>query len=264
MSYATPFLRWAGSKRKFIKEYGELFPKRKRLIDPFLGGGSIPLFYGSTSFSPMLLGDVVPDLVCAYRAVKEKKNDLLGALKALQDFGTTKEAYYAVRDTLADNDTDRAARFIYLNKLCFNGLYRENSKGVFNVPYGGQEKEIYSVEVIEAASLALTEAEIFETDFETLINEAKEGDLVYADPPYDGVYSDYSEKRFGPEDQRRLASALYAAKKRGATIIAHNSESVRVKKLYQTWTEMMSIGEARMINSDGKGRGKIDCVLICA
>lgn len=260
---ASPFLRWAGSKRWVVQAYETILTREKRLIDPFLGAGAVPLWHGGK----MLIGDVSPDLICTWRAIQTSPTRVIDSLNELADFGTTEECYYSVRGIETENQFEFAARFIYLNKLCFNGLYRVNSKGEFNVPYGGEERTFFDPDEICDAYQALKQAEIFESDFEPLINEARAGDWVYADPPYhsekEKSFSAYSEDGFSEKDQKRLAKLLREANKRGAEILAHNRDTALIRELYG-WAEKELVSERRSINSDGKGRKGVDCLLIYA
>ena len=257
----TPFLKWAGSKRWFVKDYFDLLPKGKMLVDPFLGGGAVPLARGGK----LILSDIVSDLVVAYHAVKSAPKDLCAVLSELDQM-RSEDDYYEIRDAEMRFTIDRAARFIYLNKTGFNGLYRENADGKFNVPWGKRtEGSIFSRADIFAASKQLEDAEIYCWDFADTISYAITLGkcVIYADPPYDGTFVNYASGGFCEGDQERLADALKKAHERGADIVAHNADTPLIRKLYK-WAEILPIDERRAINSDGEGRGAVGCLLIGA
>ena len=260
-----PILRWAGGKSWFVKEFGDdvfslVVKKGGRYIEPFLGGGAMALHLG---LKDMVLGDCESDLIMAYQIIRDEPTQLSTLLSLLEEHhGSGKETYYQVRDTEAKSMVEIAARLIYLNRLCWNGVYRKNAKGEFNVPYGNKEKTMPTLEQIVEVSRTISHSELYAADFEKLIGEAREGDVIYVDPPYDGVFSDYTSKGFDAHDQERLAEALYDAHKRGASFIAHNSDTDLVRYLYGEWTEVNPIEEKRPINSKGGERGGVPCVLI--
>lgn len=260
-----PFLKWAGGKRWFVKEYGEVIfdhlqsHATGRYIEPFLGGGSMALYLGLQG--RMMLGDREQDLIMTYCTLRDEPEELCGFLTEIFEFGTDEASYYAVREMKPKGYLERAARMIYLNRLGFNGLYRKNKMGEFNVPYGKQERSMPSVEKLLDVSLALRTAALYDEDFDVLVEQAEEGDLLYIDPPYDGTFEGYSAEGFGDDDQERLANSLFRAIQRGANLIVHNADTERIRKLY-AWAEIESIEEKRAINSDGGKRGAVPCLLI--
>jgi len=258
-----PFLRWAGGKRWFVKEYGDdLFEhvckRGGKYIEPFLGGASMALHLG---LQGMVLGDVEDDLITLYTTVRDEPELLIAMLGLLADFGTSKRAYHHVRDLEPRTSIERAAKVVYLNRLCFNGLYRKNRSGGFNVPYGGKEKELPSAERILEVSKALAGSELHRADFGKLIERAGVHDTLYVDPPYDLTFGDYSSDGFPTAYQERLALQLQAARARGADIFAHNADTPLIRKLYH-WATLIPMPERRAINSDGQKRGEASCVLI--
>jgi DNA adenine methylase len=217
----------------------------------------------------MLLGDAEQELIDCWNAVRVYPDAVAKHLDDLR--GSTSETnYYMVRDLDLEllSSTERAARTIYLNKMGFNGLFRKNRGGVFNVPWGRDEKRLLPTrdELCSVASALFAnqhDAEIVCGDFEELIDVSKTGDLVLADPPYDGVFTDYTAKGFSADDQDRLAAALWRASTRGAAVVAHNADTPLVRKIYH-WAQIHPIQERRAINSDGNGRGGSPCVVITA
>ncbi len=262
---AIPFLKWIGGKRKFVPT---LAPQIKTYLkdsggkyyEPFMGGGAMALALG---LPDMQLNDVIPDLVRTYRAVRDEPVKVALLLCELRDWGTEESNYYAVRASEPDTDVEAAARMVYLNIHCFNGLYRTNKKGKFNAAYGKQADKITDalLERIGTAAEALEHSTIVNGDFEPAMKSAGEGDLIYVDPPYDGTYVGYSGEGFCGVSQDRLASELCEAHKRGAAFICHNSSTEKVRNWF-SYATMVNAGESRAVNRDGGGRGKVPCLLI--
>ncbi len=261
---ASPLLKWAGGKRTFVKEYGDdmfthVIENGGRYFEPFLGGAAMALHLG---IGGMVLGDVEEELLVTYTIVRDDPEGLITMLDLVADGGTDKEAYYRIRAATPTTEFEEAARVIYLNKFCFNGLYRKNKDGGFNVPYGGNPgRKLPTREQIMEASQALAGTELRMGDFEQIIEQAGNGDTLYIDPPYHGTFVDYTAHGFGDHDQERLTEALRAAVERGATFFAHNADTVMVRELYNGF-DIFSMPERRMINSKGAERGEVPCVLI--
>lgn len=262
---AIPFLKWIGGKKNFVPT---LAPTIKAYLEetggdyyePFMGGGAMALALG---LPDMQLNDVIEDLVKTYRAVRDNPIDVVLLLSELRDWGTEESNYYSVRATEPGKDIEVAARMIYLNMHCFNGLWRTNKKGQMNAAYGKQSGKLTDslFERIGEASKALKHADIYEGDFEPVVKQAGEGDLVYVDPPYDGTYAGYSEGGFCGVSQDRLASELCEAHKKGVAFICHNSDTEKVRSWY-SFATLLPSGESRAVNADGGGRGKAKCLLI--
>ena len=262
---ALPVLKWVGGKRKLvptlapqIKTYIE--ETKGHYIEPFVGGGAMMLGLG---LPKMVINDILPDLARTYLAVRDSPAEVKNLLCDMRDWGTEESHYYAVRESEPDTDVDAAARMIYLNHLCFNGICRHNKSGKFNVPYGKQPGRITDdlLERIDTASEALQGVEILNGDFEPIIKAAEKGDLLYVDPPYDGTFVDYAQESFVGMSQHRLGSELAEAHKRGVAFIAHNSDTELIRSWF-SYATIIKIGESRSVNSDGKGRGKAPCLLI--
>ena len=182
-TYPRPFLKWAGGKTRLISQYKDYFPPHyQTYYEPFLGGGAV-FFHLQPSHA--VLTDINADLVLTYRCVRDNLDDLITLLQAHQQRHNS-EYYYDVRNYHNGTDLTKAARFIYLNKTCFNGLYRVNSQGKFNVPVGKYKNPgICQEEVLRVASLALQKVEIKQANFEEVLNYATgTNDFVYFDPPY--------------------------------------------------------------------------------
>lgn len=231
----VPFLKWAGGKRWLIHNYAELLPATyNRYIEPFLGGGSVFFHLRPKN---ALLGDANPDVIAAYEGLKTNWQFLKRSLQYHQRVHSDKH-YYKVRDAVPCDLLQQASRMIYLNRTCFNGIYRVNLSGKFNVPRGSKNKVLFEDDDFEGTSKLLKNANIRLADFELLINEANKGDLIFADPPYTvrhniNGFIKYNEKLFSWNDQERLAKALIRAKQRGAIIVSTNANHVSIRELYE-------------------------------
>jgi len=264
---ATPILKWAGGKAWFVEEYGDdmfahVIEQGGRFIEPFVGGGAMGLYLGLDS---MILSDIEPELAVLYRVLRDEPESLLAMLGLLIEMGTDDTMYYKIRETEPAGLTlvEQAARTVYLNKLGYNGLFRKNASGGFNVPYcKDPNRTVFNPDIIIAASRALANTEIQCLEFGTVIATADEGDTIYADPPYHQAGVKYNKKGFNEDDQERLAQSLYYATERGASFFAHNADTDKVRYWYGEWTEIIPMPEKRRINSKGSERGEVPCVLI--
>jgi len=234
-SRLVPFLKWPGGKRWFITNCAALLPEQcERYIEPFLGGGSV-FFYLQPQKA--LLGDVNPELINVYRCIKEDPARFEEILRRHQD-NHGEEYYYRLRDWEPSDRIERAARLVYLNRTCFNGIYRVNMQGKFNVPKGGKTSVILNTDDFRGVSRLLANADLWIADFEVLIDTAQRDDLVFADPPYTvrhnyNAFIKYNETLFSWDDQIRLADTLARARDRGAKIVATNANHQSVQALYQ-------------------------------
>lgn len=230
-----PFLKWPGGKRWFVQNHSNLLPRTfNRYIEPFLGAGAV-FFYLQPQRA--LLGDINADLISAYEALKTNWRFVKRSLEYHHRMHCKKH-YYHVRDKNPQYSLQQASRMIYLNRTCFNGIYRVNTNGEFNVPMGTKTEVIMESDNFEALSQLLSNAEILHVDFEIPINQAQEGDLIFADPPYTvrhnlNGFIKYNETLFSWNDQERLASALMRAKNRGAKIVSTNANHHSVRQLYE-------------------------------
>lgn len=231
----TPFLKWPGGKRWFIQQFSEEIPTGfKRYIEPFLGGGSV---YFHLCPDRAILADTNEELITTYLAIRDDWKKVLAALRRHKR-DHSGEHYYRVRDSRPTSRAERAARLIYLNRTCFNGIYRVSRAGRFNVPKGTRDSILRATDDFEGAARLLAGADLRTSDFERVINEAAAGDLVFADPPYtvshnNNGFKRYNEKLFSWADQTRLASALTSASQRGAMVVATNADHESVKQLYE-------------------------------
>jgi len=271
-----PFIKWAGGKRALLPELLRLAPKEfNNYFEPFIGGGA--LFFELTRLGALrgkkaYLFDANAELINTYQTVKKQPKKLL---KQLYEFQArhSEEFYYATRAMDREEgfkslpNEIRAARFIYLNKTCFNGLWRVNSKGYHNVPSGKYKNPtIYDEELIMAASVALQNAQIQNIDFAKVLDYAKEGDFVYFDPPYypltpTSSFTAYHENVFLDEEQKRLFGVFEELSDKGVSAMHSNSDTEFIKELY-TGYDIKFVEANRFINSKSSGRGKINEVII--
>ena len=273
-----PFIKWAGGKRALLPELLRLMPESfNNYFEPFIGGGA--LFFELTRLGLLngkkaYLFDANDELINTYQTVKKHPKKLLGQLKEFQA-KHSEEFYYATR--AMDREPNfkslptevRAARFIDLNKTCFNGLWRVNSKGYHNVPSGKYKNPtIYDEGVIMAASAALQNAQIQNADFAKVLDFADKGDFVYFDPPYyplttTSSFTAYHENVFLDEEQKRLHGVFKELADMGASVMHSNSDTEFIKELYKDF-QIEFVEVNRFINSKSSGRGKIREILVKA
>ncbi len=273
-SEARPFLKWVGGKAGLLAQFDEFLPTNvTRYFEPFVGGGAV-FFHLRHRFPRMkaFLRDNNPELIASYQAVRDHPVELMQRLDDhLARYLPDRERhYYLVRSQHhLTNTVERAARMIFLNKTCFNGLWRVNARGEFNVPIGSHKNPaLYDRENIEAASLALRDTDIVVQDFRETLNESRRGDFVYVDPPYHPVsqtanFTSYTKGAFGAKEQQELAAHYADAAQRGARLMLSNSDAPFVHKLYHSF-QIHIVQARRAINSDGAKRGAVNEVVVCA
>ena len=260
-----PILNWAGGKRWFISNYSNLLPSSfNRYIEPFLGSAVVFFWLNPVS---SILSDLNSDLIETYLAIKENPQAVLKNLLVHKRLHTA-NYYYQLRATSARKPATKAAKFIYLNRTCFNGIYRVNSKGKFNVPKGTKNTVIYPKDDFQAISAVLQRARLYAQDFEKTILMAKKGDFVYSDPPYTVRHNNnnfvrYNEPIFNWKDQERLASTLTSAANNGAYVMLSNANSECIKELYSEsmWSHIV-LHRNSVLASDTKNRHETSELLI--
>ena len=260
-----PFLKWAGGKSRLIQQYIPYFPKSyKNYYEPFLGGGAV-FFYLQPSTA--ILTDINAELINTYCCVRDHVEELISLLKE-HKIRHDKDYYYSIRNHSGGTGIEKAARIIYLNKTCFNGLYRVNSQGKFNVPLGRYENpNICSEVLLKAASEALSTSKIKQTDFVDVLNYATSSDdFIYFDPPYYPVsetsyFTAYSSYRFAEDQQVKLKDVFEKLAGRGVKVMLSNSDCEFIRNLYSSF-HIHTISASRAINSNAKKRGKITELLV--
>ncbi|WP_081618379.1 Dam family site-specific DNA-(adenine-N6)-methyltransferase [Thioalkalivibrio sp. ALE31] len=261
-----PFLRWAGGKRWFVPKWQKLTTRAsyQRYVEPFLGGGSI---FFATRPRISLIADSNERLIETYIVLRDHPSELLELLKR-HEASHGSDYFYKVRNSSYLHPLERAAQFIYLNRTCWNGLYRVNKKGKFNVPIGTDCKRvIHPYDDFHALAKILYGADIQCQDFEKTIDATGPGDLLFVDPPYTVKHNfngfvKYNEEIFCWEDQERLCEALKRAKQREARITLMNANHDSIRELYRGSFLMTPVTRASRIAGDPKARGKYNELLI--
>lgn len=260
-----PFLKWAGGKTRLANELLARAPVRFNTYhEPFLGGGALFFrLYRENRIKHAVLSDINAELIDTYQAIRDCVTDVMAVLAT---YPHDKAFYYELRakDPWALSQPERAARMIYLNKTGYNGLYRVNRKGQFNVPFGRYKSPKYlDPENLRSVSRALQHVEILCTSFESVVERAAPGDWVYFDPPYVPLsatadFTAYQPGGFGFTEQERLRDVCIALTQNNVSVMLSNSDTEIVRNLYAS--EVFTIEEVkanRAINSNGTGRGKI-------
>jgi len=262
---ARPFLKWAGGKRQLLRALLPRIPStRGTYHEPFLGGGA--LFFALRP-QGAVLADTNSRLIRTFVGVQKHVEALVSRLIPMP---VSRDFFNAQRQIPIDqaSDIDVAAWFIYLNRTGYNGLYRVNRRGDFNVPFGRYENpRICDPENLRACSDALSRASLIVSDFETVLDRAAPGDVVYFDPPYIPVsvhssFTRYTREQFRIADHRRLRDVALELKKRGVHVLLSNSAAPEVFELYGKHFKIEVIQATRFVNSDPSGRGKIAETLI--
>jgi DNA adenine methylase len=264
---AKPFLKWVGGKTSLVPELLKHIPAEYGVYhEPFLGGGA--LFF-AVQPKRAILNDSNEELINCYKQVRDAPQSVLATL---EDVGYSKDLYLHMRslDPATLSDAVRAARFIYLNKTCFNGLYRVNKRGGFNVPMGKYKNPRYfDPQTVMDAHRALRSewgTLIYSISFEAALEGTREGDFVYLDPPYDPVsktanFTSYTKDSFKWEDQQRLAYWCHKLRDRGVNFLLSNAPTERILDLYKDF-EQRQVAARRNVNSDGQKRGKVSELLV--
>jgi len=271
---SKPFVKWVGGKRQLLRQFRDMGlyppdgfnPITNTYFEPFVGGGAV--------FFDLLprkaeLSDLNSELVTTYNVIK---NDVEGLIKSLKKHKYEKEYYLKVRakDPKTLPDIDVASRFIFLNRTCFNGMYRVNSKGGFNVPFGKYTNPmICDEDNLNKVSKALQKVTIKNQDYKVVLSKAKKGDFVYFDPPYHPVsktasFTSYTANSFLEKEQTELRDTFVELHKRGCYVMLSNSCTPFINELYTKikGVKVSKVAAGRAINSNATKRGKINEVLV--
>ncbi len=266
------FLKWAGGKLQLIEQFENLFPhKFRNYYEPFIGSGAV-FFYVKSKLKPnkVLLSDTNEELINCFLIVRDKPSELVELLLNHRK-KHSKEHYYAVRSIESNrlDSVNRAARLIYLNKTCFNGLYRVNSKGQFNVPFGDYKSpSIFDKNILFQASQLLQGVHLQVMTFEKVLDFAGKDDFVYFDPPYiplskTSSFTRYSKSDFSMKEQKQLCEVFETLDSRGCFVMVSNSDHALTRELYgQHKKNTVVVRAKRMINSVGSKRGAINELII--
>ena len=252
----APFLKWAGGKRWLVSNYEHLLPESyNRYIEPFLGSGAV---FFHLAPRKAILSDINEELITTYIAIRDCWESVERELR-LHQKRHCKEYYYEIRQYAPKIDYKRAARFIYLNRTCWNGLYRVNLQGQFNVPLGTKTSVITESDDFRGLSALLKNKNIQVSDFEEIIDHSKANDFVFIDPPYTVKHNlngfvKYNEKLFSWDDQIRLKEAVVRASNRGANILILNANHNSIKELYSDIGTHAVLPRASILAADAKFR----------
>lgn len=259
----VPFLKWAGGKRWLVKNYPHVFPKSfKRYLEPFLGSGAV---FFALKPNCSILSDVNAELINVYQAVKTRP-DLVQRYLVLHHSRHSKQYYYEMRDLRPRSQYAQAARTIYLNRTCWNALYRVNKKGTFNVPIGTKTNVILPTDNFSAASNALKNSTIMSADFEEIILLSKKGDFIFLDPPYTvkhkyNGFVKYNENLFSWADQVKLRDCVENAVTRGVKVLITNADHKSTRELYSDFL-IRTLKRKSVIACKSNARGIYDELLI--
>lgn len=269
---ARPFLKWAGGKRQLLPQLIAHRPnKMGTYYEPFLGGGAMLL---ALQPARAIVNDTNAELINCYEVVRDCVEDLISALQE-HKARNSEDYYYEIRDWDRDSRygerpaIERAARIIYLNKTCYNGLFRVNSQGQFNVPFGRYASPtIVDEGVLQAVShyLSTNDVQFRNVDFATATHDAQSGDFIYFDPPYDPVsitasFTGYDVNGFGKDEQRRLKNLIDELTLRGCKVMLSNAYTPFIVDLYQAY-DCFRVQAIRAINSKAHRRGKVDEMVV--
>lgn len=263
-SNSIPFLKWAGGKRWLVSAHADLLPTEyKRYYEVFLGSGAV---FFSMRPKQATLSDLNEELIECYSVLRDEWQNVVERLKYHHQ-RHSKDYYYEVRNSKPRLLANRAARFIYLNRTCWNGLYRVNLKGEFNVPVGTKTNVLLEEDNFEYLSALLNKTELLVADFEKVIDKAGAGDFIFADPPYTvrhnyNGFVKYNEKIFRWEDQIRLRDCLLRAKERGCLILLTNANHPSVVELYENDFELITASRKSVIAADSRNRGLYEELIV--
>ncbi len=263
---ARPVLKWAGGKRQLLERILPLLPRQiETYFEPFVGGGAVFFALASQGrFKRAVLGDRNPDLVAVYQALVE---DVDSVIRILRKYRYDEQEYYRVREQRPRSLAARAARIIYLNKTGYNGLYRVNRSGHFNVPFGRHKSPmICDADNLRAAAEALRRAEVVSEDFENVCKRARPGDAVYLDPPYlpmsrTSNFAAYDPLPFGVDEHKRLAAVFEHLKHRKVAAVLSNSFTPQTAEIFGQFA-YERVPVKRPINSKANLRGPVDEMLV--
>lgn len=269
-SKSRPFLKWAGGKTRLLNDLGPMVPRFSgRYFEPFVGGGAM---FFHLAPEKAVISDVNRELINTYQVVQNQVEPLIHSLRKHQN---SADHYYEIRDWdrmpvfLSLGLIQRASRFIYLNKTCFNGLHRVNQKGQFNVPFGKYKNpKICDADSLRAVSESLQGIQIKHVSFSRLLsipNAPVSGDFVYLDPPYVPIdqdsFTSYTPKDFDMEDQQELLELCKSLDEKGIKFMLSNSSAPILRDMYQDF-RIQTVYTARSINSKGSERGEIPEIVV--
>ena len=264
----SPILRWAGGKSWLFSKLPELLPSKfNNYHEPFLGGGSVYLFLKENSLikGRSFLSDLNPDLINCYRQLRNNYPELI---KRLSKYKNTESYYYMVRSSNTECRLEKAANFLYLNRTSFNGIFRVNLQGEYNVPYGFKSYDkLFDLQNLNATRLLLRSAKLSVYDFEESLKNITKNDLVFIDPPYTIAHNHngfikYNQKLFSWSDQERLLRFVKTLNRKGAYFILTNAAHKSIFNLFQNECEIRELKRTSLVGGKGATRGKVSEYLL--
>jgi DNA adenine methylase len=264
MSSVVPFLKWAGGKRWFADRCLHLTPNSYcRYIEPFLGSGAM---FFALQPTEAILSDINPDLINCYRVIRDSPKEI-ASLLAEHHRMHDKDHYYHTRAAKPEEPIERAAWFIYLNRTCWNGLYRVNRMNEFNVPIGTKTNVVLSNDDFLGASHILSGVGLLQQDFEATLDRAAGGDFVFVDPPYTVKHNlngfvKYNDKIFSWADQLRLRDAVVRAASRGAQVLVTNANHASIREIYVGVGRQQIVGRASVLAASAAHRSQTEELVV--
>lgn len=264
MNSIVPVVKWAGGKRWLVARHQELFPSSyDRLVEPFLGGASVFL---KLLPKKAFLSDLNAELITTYKAIRDDWESVQNGLIYHQN-KHDKDHYYQVRSEIPNDPMSTAIRFLYLNRTCWNGLYRVNKKGVFNVPIGTKSKVILATDDFESLSKVLKDVNLVAQDYMATLKQVRSGDFVYIDPPYTvnhnkNGFLKYNESIFAWADQVQLREEIENVAMKGAKIIVSQANHESIRDLYKGIGTSQVVNRASVLASQKKFRKNVEELLI--
>lgn len=269
-----PFIKWAGGKSRLASRIVSFFPKEyNKYYEPFLGGGAI---YFEIAPQCGTLNDLNKNLIQTYTSVKNNPTELIDELSkveeaynALDSLEEKARYYYDIRDDYNQKEMSQIARsaaFIFLNKAGWNGMYRENSNGAFNIPFGKKERiKIYDKKNILSVSQNIQNMKFTSVDYKEAVRDAGDGDLIYFDPPYYPIsktasFTDYQKEGFGEKEQKELHDLALELVKRGCYVVVSNSNCAKSRDMYKDFC-VKKISVSRTIGAKSSSRGRIEEII---
>jgi DNA adenine methylase len=277
MKTPSPFTKWAGGKGRLLDQFAPYFPARfTRYVEPFVGGGAVFFHFHNQGWlegKRVTLIDHLEELINCYRVIQAHAEQLIVELRGHETHKQDATYFYEIRSWdrrpgfSGRQDVERAARFLFLNRVCYNGLYRVNRRGEFNVPFGRHgNPTVCNASNLLAVSQALQTATLLTGDFSRCLELAQPGDFFYLDPPYHPLsdtsyFTSYTSNSFGADDQRRLASLFRELDRKGCQLMLSNSHTDLIQDLYSGY-EQIVVHATRAISSKGDGRTAIPELLV--
>jgi len=272
-NFPVPFVKWAGGKRKLVPVLIETLPEgfnpsKNRYFEPFIGGGALMFALGQPNGTlnvpgkNLFINDMNPELTNTYEVIRDNVSLLIKELELLSR-KINERTFYEMRSFVPRGKVARAARFIYLNKTCFNGLWRVNGKGEFNVPFNkAKNTTLFVEENLRACSKRLKGSTITNLSFEKAVSKARKGDIVYFDPPYiplspSANFSAYVKEGFGLHEQELLAETISKLNSKGVYVLLSNSDTPLTRKIFKRVLTLRRISMARTISSSGSTRNPV-------